>query len=77
MAATTTEQRMASISGEEKKEKDEEEGLIPVPLPSAGGAILGVDGMGARSLYTSPVWVVGGALACLAAATVQSSRKQR
>lgn len=76
--ATTTAARVASISGEETKENDEEEGLIPAPLPSdANGAILSVDGMGARSLYTSPVWVVGGALACLAAATVQSSRKER
>eukprot|EP00903_Cladosiphon_okamuranus_P006675 g6516.t1 len=71
------ERMAASISGEEKKEKGEEEGLVPAPAPSANGAILSVDGMGSRSLYTSPVWVVGGALACLSAATVQSSRKER
>lgn len=66
---------MASISGEE--ENEEEKDVIPVPLPPTGGAILSPDGMGGRSLYTSPVWVVGGAIACLAAATVQSSRKER
>lgn len=73
--APPTAPRIASVSGEEEKEKDEEEeGLVPVPLPSASD---GVDGMGARSLYTSPVWVVGGALAVLNSCNLQSSRKER
>lgn len=77
--ASPTATRIASFSGEEKKEGEggEEEGLIAGQLPSDGGGNLSIDGMGARSLYTSPVWVVGGALACLAAAKVQSSREER